>query len=340
MKHVPFQSIYRVDFEVVEEREGRTTFYPHRSQLPLLLRALNLEFYGALPGRIGRVDVRADVINKIVLRRTALMFCSSVNGARTDQLRLFALLNPDFVTKVAIVQQITEHTHRGDCHRFCFYAGADFFPEIRLSGRRVVFADHVLQRFSTRVPNNVGTDLSMLLLTFFGSPCLALPVGPGRAFIFPYQDSLLAFPFHESETEYFITTCLTINEMNSFSRELPPQALNPHYGNTFTRPQIRHWLPTKWMMDFHESWERKIPLPPPREELPKRFNWHWVANWYPGHIRDSGHGPGSRLLFMDHVPGPCCLEFLPDQAEPRVNELEIYKQTIPDRDWSPVFAQR
>ncbi|MSU64394.1 MAG: hypothetical protein EXS31_18725 [Pedosphaera sp.] len=56
MKHVPFQSIYRNDFEVVEERDGKFTRYPHESQLPILLRALNLEFYGGLPSRVAIVQ--------------------------------------------------------------------------------------------------------------------------------------------------------------------------------------------------------------------------------------------------------------------------------------------
>jgi hypothetical protein len=49
MKHNPFQSIYREDFEVLEQRIGHTSYYPHNEQLPLLLRAINLEFHGGLP---------------------------------------------------------------------------------------------------------------------------------------------------------------------------------------------------------------------------------------------------------------------------------------------------
>ena len=60
MQHRPFESIYRPDFEVVEQRRGHVSLFPHTDQLPLLLRALNLEFYGGLPGRIARVDRRAD----------------------------------------------------------------------------------------------------------------------------------------------------------------------------------------------------------------------------------------------------------------------------------------
>jgi len=60
MKHLPFESIYRQDFQVVEQRQGNVTLYPHTDQLPVLLRALNLEFYGALPDRVARVDHRGD----------------------------------------------------------------------------------------------------------------------------------------------------------------------------------------------------------------------------------------------------------------------------------------
>ena len=41
LKHEPFQSIFRPDFEVVEERQGRVRLYPHTAQLPLLHRALD-----------------------------------------------------------------------------------------------------------------------------------------------------------------------------------------------------------------------------------------------------------------------------------------------------------
>jgi predicted ester cyclase len=52
---------------------------------------------------------------------------------------------------MTIVQQLTERTPLGRVHRFRFYGPDGFFPEIRLSGKRIAFADHVLQRFSQRV---------------------------------------------------------------------------------------------------------------------------------------------------------------------------------------------
>ncbi|MEI7733449.1 MAG: hypothetical protein WCO56_28015 [Verrucomicrobiota bacterium] len=173
MKHLPFQSVYRENFEVVEERRGNLRLYPHTDQLPQLSRALNLEFYGALPGRFARVDHRADGFRKVVLKNAALFFCSMINDTRPDDLRLYMLSTPEMVSKVTIVQQITEHTSQGPLHYFRFYSGTDFFPDIYLSGKKFFFSDHALQRFSSRVPHSIGDDLITLLLAFYGSHIVA-----------------------------------------------------------------------------------------------------------------------------------------------------------------------
>ncbi len=59
-------------------------------------------------------------------------------------------------------------------------------------------------------------------------------------------------------------------------------------------------------------------------------------------IRDlcerEGHGPGSRICFLDHIPGPCELTLLPDEKEPRYDEREAYKKVEPEVDWDTVFA--
>ena len=81
MKHLPLQSIYKANFEVVEEREGRSTRCPHGDQLPVLLRALNLEFYGGLPARLARADHRADGFTKVSLQTAAPRFSSALNAA-------------------------------------------------------------------------------------------------------------------------------------------------------------------------------------------------------------------------------------------------------------------
>lgn len=338
MKHLPFNSIYRPNFEVVEQRVGNRTFFPHPDQLPCLLRALNLEFYGGLPPRLARADKRATGFDKIALEMAALMFCSSINAARTDALRLFPLHDPDLVSKVSIVQQITESSPLGPFHRFRFYAGEDFFPEIYLSGKRVAFADHVLQRFSSRVPHHVDDDLSRLLLVFYGSPVVQLSVGKGPAFVLPYQGSILAFPFKESEKEFFVTTCLTINEINSMRPDVPTRGFNLHYGETFIRPHVRHWSPIKCMVEFYECWEKKV-LPTPEPKPAKKQRWSDLAYWMKKHCAEIGFGPGSRIYFVDHIPGPRAMHAKDHEKEPRFDEMKACRQKHPGHDWEGIFAQ-
>jgi hypothetical protein len=285
------------------------------------------------------VDARSDGFPKIMLHTAALLFCACINGSRPDQLRLFKVLTPDFVAKVSLVQQITETTRRGLCHHFRFYAGADFFPEICLSGKRVVFAEHVLERFSSRVANNLGEDLTNLLLCFFGGLVIALPVGPSRAFILEYADSILAFTYKESDTEYFITTCLTVKEMNSLKLEIPPQAFNLHYGTAFTQPKVRNWIPMDRMRKHYQRWQNRVELPAPAPRIDKK-EWHRVCACLKDIETKAGHGPGSRMCFVDNIPGPCSLQIQPGHRELQYDELEMLNKVHPEYDWEGTIADR
>jgi hypothetical protein len=325
MKHNPFQSNYREDFEVVEQKLGNVILYPHTDQLPQLHRALNLEFLGGLPGRIARVDKRADGFHKIMLRRAAMMFTGVLNDARTDQLRLYALPDADRVTRLAIAQQITESTPLGRVHRFRFYGPDGFFPEVRLSGKRVAFAEHVLQRFTERVPNPVGADITNLLQAFYGNNLIGLPVGPGRAFVMRYHDSILAFTCKETEDEYFLTTCLTVNEMSSLREERPVRAYNFHYGESFTEPGDRP-EPVGIMQEYIEIWRRRTPFKAvaqvrvgPKKD--RRMGWADVAQRIRDIVLIEGHGPGSEIAFVDFIPGPRLMEAYPPEPFPEGEKL-------------------
>ena len=330
-QNLPFKSVYKEDFAVVEERVGDTTYFPHTQQLPHLLRALNLEFYAALAPRIARVDHRGNGWDKMILRMSAIVYCNFVNGSRADNLRLFPLVRPDYVTKVAIVQQITKHERLGQSHRFRYYSGDDFFPEIHVSGKRIVFSSHALDRFSTRFPNHVGTDLSMFLVAFFGMQPIVMPIPGGRALVLPYLSSLLVMPFKETEDEIFIMTCLTPNEVNGLTTENPPIALNYHYGKEFTKPRYRHWHPTKTMLEYYQTWKRRVPVPPPF--IPQGMNWSKEAMRVKDRMMVMGHGPGSYLVFVDHIPGPMIMEMHPNRIEPCYDELEPPGKNLPKHDW-------
>ena len=231
-QHAPFDSIYIDQFEVVEEVRGNTRLYPHTEQLPRLSRALNLDFYPALPNHIARVDHRADDYHKILLYLSADTFCNTANANRKDNLRLFPIVMPDRVTRIAVVQQVTANS----LHHFRFFTGQDFVPDVHLSGRRIGFSDHVIGRFSSRVPHADGSDISMLLEAFYTVYFTVMLVGQSLAFVTNYGGGLLAFPFRETDTEFIITTCLTVSEINSLKYTFPPCILNMHYGLQFAKP--------------------------------------------------------------------------------------------------------
>lgn len=335
IRQAPFQSIYRPDFQVVEERRGRTRLFPHTEQLPVLWRALNLEFLGPLPSKIACVDKRADGFHKIVRRLAAEMFCSEINHSRQDGLRLQLLPDFDLVARISIAQQISEETRRGVCHRFRFYAGEQFQPEIFLSGKRVVFTDHVLQRFTKRAPHR--EDLTYLLLGFFGSPMISFPLGVGRALVFKYLNSILAFTYEENECEYVITTCLTINELHSLNFEIPTSVHNFHYDPKFVPPKERNWFTTKFMIDLHDRWSNKAPFGAPPEPIGQP--WSRIAAWTKDIVKGQGHGPGSRMVFLDGIPGPSVMILRPGETERWYDEIAAYKECNPGYDWDEYFAE-
>ena len=339
MKHLPFHSIYRENFEVVEERQGHVRLFPHTAQLPIIHRALNLEFLGPLPGKLSRLDHRAKDLDLITRRTAAMLYCGVVNAARRDQVLLINLPDRQRVNRIAVVQHLRKETRLGLCHRFRFYAGPDFFPELYLNGKRIVFSDHAVDRLTTRIPGNLGSDLCDLLLTFYGTPMISVPLAGGRAFFVSLPPSLAAFPYKESEHEFFITTCLTIDQLHSFEVEFPPHAYNWHYDPVFTPPSVRHWSPTAAMAAFRKIWEHKAPIPE-QKEAPKSIPWSRMAQWLPEISRREGHGPGSRIRFTDGVCGPSEVVYLPDQAEPAINELDGYKKAIPNQDWDAIFAEQ
>jgi hypothetical protein len=155
---VDFACAFRPDFEVVEERHGNVRRYPHTAQLPLLQRALDLEFKNALPGHIARTDKRGDGFHKNLLKHAALAYCAFFNAARPDGLLVMSLPDRDLVTRVTVVQHITEERRRGPLHRFKFYGGADFFMEIRISRRRGKPGCGKVESFHRRVPDGRKTE--------------------------------------------------------------------------------------------------------------------------------------------------------------------------------------
>jgi hypothetical protein len=81
----------------------------------------------------------------------------------------------------------------------------------------------------------------------------------------------------------------------------------------------------------------RLPAPEAKSKIPR---WGEMAAKLRDFVEEAGHGPGSRLLFLDNIPGPCSLELKPGEQEVQHNELEYYKSQFPGSDWERVLARR
>ena len=337
-KHLPFNSQYLQNFQVVEQREGNISRFPHTGQLPKLLRALNLEFRAGLPDRIARVDHRAKDYMKIQLEYGAGMFCFHFNKARRDGLSLFVLTDPNRISRISIVQQITEHKQIGGLHRFKFYGGDDFFTEMHLNGRRIGFADHVLDRFSERLPNPIGADLTCFLLSFFGGPVVLMHCNERPAFVCDYQNSIVAFPIRQSDTEYFLPTCLGPDEISRLEPILPPPAYNFYYDPAYKDPKLRNWNTVDYMYEMKNKWDLRTPLSFPQLGTKKKFSWLQLGQTIAEACERSGFKEGSRMVLRDNIPGNCSINLLPGKEEELYDVLEDLKIRRPGGDWEQIAA--
>ena len=159
------------------------------------------------------------------------------------------------------------------------------------------------------------------------------------------QGSIVAFTYKESAEEFFITTCLTMNQMDSLTPEPYPRAHNFHYGEAFTKPRLRTWIPAGRLVEVYEHWQKKTPLQPlPQTDNAainrKLKNWRWIASTTRDFLHYHGHGHGSQICFTDLIPGPSVMEIQPGGKIPEVDELKIYREINPQLDWDALVAER
>ena len=340
MKHSPFQSSYLTDFVIHEEQERNCRLFPSTAELPMLSRAVRFEFESMLPARVKRTDQRGSDFHKIERKAAAEFFCDIVNRSRDDKLQVFCLLDRDRVAHPAIVQYVFRDSDRGISVYFRFYMD-DAFEEVRLCGRRLVFAQHALERFQQRGAKRTGDLIKDFLKTVFATPLVALPCGGGGGIgIFvPLEQSVVALPICENDGEFFVPTFLDINTTNALEIGLPAYPLHCHYGTKFTPPKVRNWNPVACMFQLKELWEKKTQ--PISREIEYRYQrWGDLAANAMSVVKQMGHGPGSRLVFLDNIPGPCSLDISPDQTDLSYNELEDYRRQYPDRDWEAILTKR
>jgi hypothetical protein len=140
------------------------------------------------------------------------------------------------VAGLSVGQHIEKSEAGGIKHSFRFFADKEFLPSIFLSGKNITFASHVLDRFRERVTTGNSRNTGELLWLLFSdyANIVLRPNGHGEAVVTSH--SFLVFPYQESASEYFFTTCLTVNELRDLSPVEPPRRLYFHYGKIFTPP--------------------------------------------------------------------------------------------------------
>jgi hypothetical protein len=65
-----------------------------------------------------------------------------------------------------------------------------------------------------------------------------------------------------------------------------------------------------------------------------------MAYWIRDEQKRQGHGEGSRLVFLDNIPGPATLLYAPGEKEPKIDDLLILKKAWPHVDWATVVAEQ
>ena len=130
-----------------------------------------------------------------------------------------------------------------------------------------------------------------------------------------------------------------MEEIHSLEMEVLPCGLNLHYDSNFKYPRIRNWSLTQAAEDLVQRWEKKekIPDPPKIEKLP---TWSYIAATVKQVLEKQGHGPGSRILFLDNIFGPCPIELKPREAEPVFDGLAECRKTRTDIDWDSLLAEQ
>ncbi len=331
--HHQFNSKYLDDIHLVEERRDNETRFPHTDQLQKLLRALTHEFNSGLPQKIATVDHRATDFLKIQRAQAVILFCLYINRARKDRLRLFPIFDENLVSRISIVQRrAANDPEKGTIHRFKFYAGDDFFREVYLNGRRVSFAGHLLDRFSERVPNHIGADLTEFLTMFFGTPVVIMSNNNEGAAVFGYRNSAVFLPVRrtDDDKEYFFPTCLTVNEVNKLEPQLPPPAYVFHFYPEYQTPARRNWNPAATVYQCYHSWKNKVPLSAPKPSIYDGKSWSYLAYSIREILQLGGHGEHSKIRFFDNVHGTSIFQLTQAQPEVSLSEVEMVKPFAPN----------
>jgi len=314
VRAVAFKSKYLRDFSMVDERHGSRHLFPATEQLPALSRAIDEEFKAGLTSRLAATDGRADSWRKLQLWKSGTAFCQIINSERPDHLHIQPVYTPEFVTRIAVVQHITQSESGGNRHWFRAYRDNAFLPDIYLSGKRVSFSSHAIERYNQRSTNNHVNPTVALVSEFFytvitvvklndTNPALAIDAG----------GTLAVLPFEETATGFFILTTLSPHEVIHLAPIVPMRRLYLHYGPAFTQPAAPIFNIAKHTGKLLERWRRKQPLQvrTATEGSLRSCSWTSIVQLVNTVMHGEGFTEASRLLFHDGVYGPTVLTSTP-----------------------------
>ena len=315
----PFESKYLRDFAVVEEHHNQLRLFPATEQLPLLAHAIEQEFRAGLTTRLAATDGRADPWRKLQLWKAGSAFCNFLNSDRSDQLHVQPFYTPEFVTQIAVVQHISQAEAGGNRHWFRAFRNTAFLPDIYLSGKRVTFSSHAIDRYAQRVLTFHAHPAVMLVGEFFHSVITVLQLNGDRpALAIEAGGTVVVFPFEETATEFFILTALGPKEITYLAPLAPPRRLNLHYGPVFTPPTTLNFDVPKQIAKLLKYWETKQP----HADATKMMNdirasgWTRTVQLAEHAMRIQGFTETTRLVFHDDVYGPTVLTRTPKPSPP------------------------
>ena len=315
-----FQSKYLRDFAVVEERHNGLCLFPATEQLPLLSRAIDEEFKAGLTTRLAATDGRGDSWRKLQLWKASTAFCSFLNSGRPDHLHVQPFYTPEFVTQIAVVQHITKAEAGGNRHWFRAFRGDAFLPDIYLSGKRVTFASHAIDRYAQRTLTFHAHPAIMLVTEFFHTVVAVVQLNGDRpAFAIEAGGTVAVLPYVETATEYLILTTLSPHEVTHLAPLVPPRRLHLHYGPTYTPPTAANFDLNKRTMKLLAYWQTKQPHTD-RDKLMENIrasSWTRLVQSVDHVLHVAGHTAGTRMLFHDDIYGPTIVTRNPQPIVPR-----------------------
>lgn len=317
---------YLPDIGLVEQvLPDGTRLFPHTEQLPVISKAVDREFFEALPDRLARTDHRGDHRRKYILHNMATRFCDFKNDLRDDRLILCPILRRDLVSRVAVVQHETFSTDKGKWHRFRFFADGAFHPDPLFFGKPFVFSSHVLDRYRERVAKNAGMPYSSFLIWTvmnFGMP-MRTNNHEGYAILFDHpKNTLIALTLDPClwNGHRVFTTCLTPNEITTLEPLEKSHLMFFHFHQPppqkFTL-QIRYDDMPARMIATWKKQEQPLLENAMREGVPDRYKtWHFLAHhaWHDG--ATFKFPDGCRFAFLGNFHSTCQIRIPPQCPEP------------------------